>query len=196
MKPRTPAERRADRAKTFEMFTTQQEKAPTRAGQPFQMSIFPGIDVLEGNLLLAGRSKSSPLNSFGDQIDSVSRAAFGITRRETEFTFPSEYFAEDTPESRILILEARYRRHEEAFEAFHKSTDEECARHLLGMGLDFTRDGRVPLHCIWLLSRQAEAAAKGLFGAHMPNTEALSISRFENDFLAARNAWMRAKRQT
>jgi len=194
MKPKLYIERRVERAKSLEMFTAAEPKRVASRAMPFKMADFPGVDALEGNLLLASRSKSSPLDSFSEQIEKVSLAAFAITRKATEFDLPPEYLKDDTPRSRILTLQGQRRKHERNFKAYYMETDEECAQYLLSLGIDFTRDGRVPLNCIWCLCRQAEAAAKGLFGATMPNSGVLSVGQFSDKLAAEAAIWMRSKR--
>ena len=190
----TEPSKRALRIKSLSIYKAPAPSALNNDGPVFRVASFPGIDGLEGNLLIANRSHSSPLASFREQLDEVSRAAFGITIQDTLFVLPDEYHDERTPESRILAIEAQCRRHEDAFEASSMSTDEERVAHLLRFGLDFTRDGRVPLLCTPHLCRQAEAAGKGLCGAQMPSRVSISVSRFEDELKAARDTWLRSKR--
>ena len=192
MKPKSPSEFRAERAKKLAAFTASEPKRVASGATPFKMATFPGVDALEGSLLLAERY--TPLESFTKQIDEVSLAAFAITCKATQFVYPADYYEEGTPRSRILTLQAQRRKHESQFKADQMETDEERAQYLLSLGIDFTRDGRVPLHCTWWLCRQAEAAAQGLFDATMPNSGVLSVGQFSDKLAAEAAVWMRSKR--
>ena len=107
---------------------------------------------------------SPELNKF---INKISIQLFGTKKSDTKFKFPEGFYelADDSEER--LLLNEKYYDYEDGFETTYM-TDEEIVEFFLTRGLDFGDQHGRPLLCAKILSRQAEAAAKGIVGS-LPN---------------------------
>lgn len=157
-----------------------------RTEPPLRMRELPQVEEAESRLLLYGDDP----HRVEDIIEKLSRELFGITRQETGFEIPPEYWnlQEHSPEwQRISEL---YDQYEVQFATGDHLTDDEAMEELSRLGLDFSDERGQPLRCTKLLARVAEAAARGIKGtlpdpkkAKLDQAEA-TLARDRDDFLA------------
>lgn len=190
MKPQSAEIRRAVRTQKM-LAHLGSYAAPTR--KTLIISALPGVDALEGELLLANRTRSEPSDSFWRLLQKTSIENFEISYSGTFFDLPKAFWEGTLPESRRLTLEGRRRKHEAQFEAFHMASDDERARYLLRLGLDFRGRHGPPLLCTQYLSRPAEGAAKGLMG-NLPGSGKLTVIGFANKLTADVEKWMKGRK--
>jgi hypothetical protein len=150
-----------------------------RTKAPIRVLDLPGIRQLEDRLLL---------EMWHDlDVDRVCHDLFGITPSGL-FEMPDD-FSELSICERNRIGEA-YEEYEKSFETGGGLTDDEEVKLLRSWGLDFTDDRGQPLRCTKLLSRVAEAAAKGIKGK-MPDHTA----QWESALTRDREAFFAKKRK-
>lgn len=131
-------------------------------GSPIPVRDLPGVEALERKLLW-GLTRRGPTSAEVDhEVNIVSQQLFGITRQDTEYSWPDG----DPPVRAIedpwhvSDVERRYLEYEQRFQTTGLN-DEDSVVVLRGLGFDFTNEHGRPLLCTTLLSRQAEAAARG-----------------------------------
>ena len=162
---------------------------------PIPVRNLPGVAALE-RALLWGLTRRGPTSAEVDhEVNIVSEQLFGITRQDTEYSWPDG----DPPVRaiedpwRISDVERRHLEYEQRFKTTDLS-DEEAVVVLRGLGLDFTDEQGRPLRCTTFLSRQAEAAAKGIAGK-LPDPVAANVHLWETGLTEARDAFMANKRR-
>lgn len=164
---------------------------------PLRMRDFPAVIDLECKLLVYSPTRSPTSPQVERYVANASRELFGIIRRDTEFDCPDELPEEDEfgdPWCHEISDTERQRRE---FEQQFKTTglsDVEAVAVLLHYGLDFRNEVGHPLRCTIPLSRQAEAAAKGIAGK-LPDPVAAKEALWAENMEQAAEAFMASKRR-
>jgi hypothetical protein len=136
------------------------EKIGARDVASVQIRNIPAVKRLEDQLLLYSSHRGSPPPGIEDN---VSRELFGIVATDTFYELPKNYESLDELSEERYQIDLAFNRYESKFKAEHLSLDD-TVEYLLSLGLDFRDEHGQPLRCIMLLRRQAEAAAKKIFG--------------------------------
>ncbi len=162
-----------------------------RKKEPIRIIDLPGVRALEDRILLSGRARGY----HEDIVASVSSELFGVSHFDLQFKIPEEY--RDLPSYKIrqqMELQRLSLVHESQFQTHDSLTDDETVSIMAQLGFDFTDDLGRPLRCTKLMSRAAEAAAKGIMG-RMPERGAIELKKFELDLEKARDAFLAKRRK-
>jgi hypothetical protein len=141
---------------------------------PIVMRSQEAVRILERRLLIGRDSHGNPAPGIEDPF---SQDVFGIVPSETWVYLPANY--DELPLHERLKADAAYDEHEDQFKT-DDMTDDEAVEHLLMLGLDFRDERGFPLRCTKILARAAEAAAKGICGARLPDREAAALEIFSS----------------
>ena len=168
-----------------------------KPSRPLRIIDLPGVRDLERRLLIYGDSPGRR----EDMVATVSREIFGVCDYGTQFRFSDDASNDylEYPEYSIKhqwrIFAAR-KEHEAQFKTGDHLTDDESAELMLEFGFDFFDDNGRPLRCTKLMSRPAEAAAKSLMGAHLPDIKRADLVHFEDALTRERDAFLAKRRKS
>jgi hypothetical protein len=165
-------------------------KPAVQKDSPFRVIDLPGVRDLERRLLLYGDDP----HRVEDEVAHVARQLFGIDHQDTDFKVPEEYWGYSENSIERGRINALYRIHEEQFETGEHLTDDEAMVILGRLGLDFSDDRGQPLRCTKLMSRPAEAAARGISGK-MPDRDVAGLTQWEDALKRDSEAFLTKKRK-
>jgi len=167
-----------------------------KPSQPLRIIDLPGVRDLERRLLIYGDSPGRR----EDMVALVARELFGVCDYGTQFRFSDDAsddyveFPEYSVEHQRRVYAARMQ-HEAQFESGNHLTDDEAAELMAKFNFDFLDDNGRPLRCTKLMSRPAEAAAKQLMGARLPDIKQAELVQFEDMLTRERDAFLAKRRR-
>ncbi|WP_373235661.1 hypothetical protein [Cohaesibacter celericrescens] len=170
-----------------QILKTQKQKTEP---SPIRILHLPGFRVIVDKLMLGSTSSGDMPTELRLAIDNLSKETFGITEDDTEFSFP-----EITRVSAVYWSDEHIE-HENRFQTCNVN-DEIAFKVLYDLGFDFRGDYGKPLVCLNYFKRQAEAAARGIFGK-VPDINEADVLMWEQKMLIdveKRQRRNRAKKQ-
>ena len=133
----------------------------------------PGFQALEDKRVVTQPARGPLTADFEASVDALSESTFGITKAQTEYEPPYEYWEMSEDDPAKWAIGHAWDEHDKKFASSDLPYDERVA-YLKDLGWDFTDQRGNLLQITELFCRQVEAVSKGL-GGRMPDTASIGL---------------------